>query len=364
MLRDWGELEEFAQDSFSRPTWALAWYEAHKKDTNCSPVIILGLDANHKPAFLLPLFRRKFGPFNILVRPGMKHSTYFGCLFAPEWRRKITAENGAEFWSSVFSKIPGIDAVIIDGMSADETEQDNPLNLLPLLPSRSPAFRMPIKENWDQQYNSTIKSKIKSNDRRCFKRLDEYGALKYHVAANKREKHELLADLFAQKSEQFDIMGISNPYEKAEIQSFYQNLVEIDDGQKFSSVFISALMLNGKPIALNLGMIQGGQLHGLVMSMTTGPLKRFAPGRQLLMQTNKYLSENGFSAHDFGIGDLSYKGDWCEETIERNHVLAPLNFKGLILVHAIRLVSNIKGNIKRFPSIKKLLQKLWQFRFP
>ena len=76
------------------------------------------------------------------------------------------------------------------------------------------------------------------------------------------------------------------------------------------------------------------------------------------MQTNKYLSENGFGAHDFGTGDLSYKGDWCEETIERNHVLAPLNFKGLFLVHAIRLVFKVKGNIKRFPSIKKLLQKL------
>lgn len=363
VIREWKELEQFAQDSFSRPAWALVWYEAHKNDINCSPVIILGLDANRKPAFLLPLFRRKFGPFNILVRPGMKHSTYFGCLFTPEWREHITAENGKEFWSSVFSAISGIDAVLIDGVSADETEQDNPLNLLPLLRSGSPAFRMPIKENWAEQYNSMVKSKVRSNDRRCSKRLAELGTLKYHVAANKQEKQEFLAELFAQKSEQFDIMGISDPYEKPEIQAFYQNLIEMDDDQKSPSVFISALLLNGKPVALNLGLIQGNQLHGLVMSMMTGPLKRFAPGRQLLMLTNQYLSDNGIGAHDFGIGELSYKDGWCEETIERNHVLAPLNFKGMLLVNMIRLASKIKGKIKHFSSIKKLfssIKKLFQ----
>ncbi|MFK5977461.1 MAG: GNAT family N-acetyltransferase [Rhizobiaceae bacterium] len=357
VIREWKELEQFAQDSFSRPSWALAWYEAHKNDINCSPVIILGLDANRKPAFLLPLFRRRFGLFNILVRPGMKHSAYFGCLFTPEWREKIRAENGAEFWSSVFSAIPGIDAVLIDGLSAAEAEHDNPLNLLPLLRSRSPAFRMPIKENWPQQYNSMIKSKVRSNDRRCLKRLAELGTLKYHVAANKQEKREFLSTLFAQKSEQFDVIGISDPYEKSEIQAFYRNLVEIDEGQKSPSTFISALMLNGEPVAINLGLIQGDQLHGLVMSMKTGSLKRFAPGRQLLIQTNQYLSDNGISAHDFGTGELSYKDDWCEEVIERNHVLAPLNFKGIFLVNMIRLASKAKGKIKRFSLIKKLFQK-------
>lgn len=358
VIHEWKELEQFANDGFSCLAWALAWYEAHKNDINCSPVVILGVDANRKPAFLLPMFRRKLGPFDILVRPGMKHSTYFGGLFAPEWREKISDENGRKFWSSVFSAIPGINAVLIDGLSAEEIEQGNPLRHLPLLRSGNPSFRMSIANNWVEQYNSMIKSKVRSNDRRCKKRLAELGALDYRVAANKQEKREFMSELFAQKSEQFNIMGIPDPYEKPEVQAFYHYLVDMDDDHKSPSVFISALSLSGKPVALNLGLIHGGQLHGLVMSMSHGPLKRFAPGRQLLLQTNQYLSENSIHVHDFGIGEFSYKDDWCEEKIERNYVLAPLGIKGFILVNAIKFSARVKGKVKRITLLKNLFQRL------
>jgi CelD/BcsL family acetyltransferase involved in cellulose biosynthesis len=355
---EWAFLERCARDQSTCPAWSIAWYDAHKDVAKYAPVIILGRNKAGKPVFLLPLLKKKIGPFNVLVRPGWKHSAYFGCLFSPELRLQITSENNDVFWQSIFCSVPDIDAVIIDGLAPDRLEQDNPLIHLPLLHSENPSFRMAIGDDWQARYTAKNSSKVRSNDRRREKRLAETGKLKFHIALQLEEKYQLLSTLLQQKSDQFAQAGSADPFNDDQIHAFYKKLIEIDHRKPNPSVFISALLLDGEPLAVNMGLIHNDEFHGLLISMRTGDCRRFAPGRQLLLNTARHLSGCGIKTLDFGVGEMSYKSDWCDETIQRFHVLAPLNIKGQILVQGARLAAKLKGRIKRMTFAKNAARNI------
>jgi len=346
VAEQWKKLESCARDPFSSYTWVKAWYDAHKNYPDCSPVIILGTDKTHKPLFLLPLFRQKSGPFNILVRPGKTHSACSSGLFSQSCRQMINYRNGEKFWNSVFTQISGADALVIDGLRAADIRHQCPLRYLPHINTDNPSFEMLLTGDWNKFYQSKITRKARSNVRRCEKRLSELGKLRFEIADTEEDRLAYLNVLLAQKAEQFTMRGIINPYKRPGITSFYQNLVAEAENSEARPLLLTTLLLDEKPLAVIFGMIQGIEYHGLIMSMQEGPLARFSPGRILLHRTMQHLSEIGIRKIDFGVGEASYKQEWVDTEIVRHQVLAPLTLKGKVLVSGLRQASTIKALIK------------------
>ncbi len=358
VIEQWKFLESFALDPFSNYAWAEAWYDAHAGASNCSPVIILGLDENNTPLFLLPLFRQKIGPFKVLLRPGRTHSAYSSGLFSHQCRHMITGQNAGRFWQMVFSAVPRDDVIAIDGVREAEFCHGNPLRFLPRMSSSNPSYEVQVSGEWEEFYKSKMNRKARSNIRRCEKRLSERGELRFATGETKDQRLALLRVLLAQKAEQFRLSGIINPYDKENIPSFYEKLVQSQDGAATHSVIISAIFLDDRPLAVILGMVKGGEFHGLIMSMVTGPLARFSPGRILLHRTMQYLSETGIRKIDFGVGDANYKNEWVDKGIERYYVLAPLSLKGRIFVFGLRRVAALKALIKSSNWAKNITKRV------
>jgi CelD/BcsL family acetyltransferase involved in cellulose biosynthesis len=346
VIEQWKILESFAQDPFSNYAWSKAWYEAHQNTLNCSPVIILGTDGDNRPLFLLPLFRQRIGPFNILLRPGRTHSAYSSGLFSPPCRQMITFHNAGQFWKMVFSAVPWADVIAIDGVREAEFAQFNPLRFLPRMTSGNPSYEVLVPDDWESFYKSKMNRKARSNARRCEKRLSERGELRFATGETKDERLALLRTLLAQKADQFRLSGIINPYEMENITSFYERLVQSQDGADSQSLIISAIFLDDRPLAVILGMIKGSGFHGLIMSMVTGELARFSPGRILLLRTMQHLCETGIRKIDFGVGEANYKKEWIDGGIKRSYVLAPLSLKGRVFVLGIRRAAALKALIK------------------
>jgi CelD/BcsL family acetyltransferase involved in cellulose biosynthesis len=354
---EWKQLGDQANDPFSCYAWASAWYDAHAPK-DAFPVIVIGRTYDNQPLFLLPMILRKIGPFKVLMRPGSKHSAYFGGLFSAECRKLVTKENAGQFWKSVFSTIPDADVIAIDGVAEAELEHGNPMRYLPLLKSGNSSFRMPVAVDWAEQYLKSTNSKARSNDRRCKKRLAELGKLEYRVAANNEERRMMLRSLMAQKSQQFKNQKVPNPFESPSVQAFYEMLIDKYDNQNTDAFFVSALLLDGEPVAVNFGILHHQVLHGLIMTMKQGEFKRYAPGRLLLLETNQYLAEKGIRTHDFGAGEFEYKNTWCEKDITRYNVVASTGIKGRLLVLALGWASRIKGTIKRSDRAKSYVLKI------
>lgn len=358
VVEQWRSLERFAQDPFSNYEWVKPWYEAHKNTPNCSPVIILGTDQDNRPLFLLPLFRRKIGPFNILLRSGRTHSAYFSGLFSHSCRKMITGQNAKLFWKRVFSAVPWADVIAIGGLREAEFVHGNPLKFLPRMTSSNPSYEVQVSGEWESFFKSKMNRKARSNVRRCEKRLSERGELHFKTGVNKKERLELLRILLAQKAEQFKLSGIINPYEMENITSFYEKLVQSSEGAQAHSLIITALYLDDKPLAVILGMTQGEGYHGLIMSMVTNSLARFSPGRILLLRTMQHLCKIGIGKIDFGVGDSNYKKEWVDGAIKRFYVLAPLSLKGRVFVFGLRRAAALKGLIKKINWAKNLTKQV------
>ncbi len=358
VAEQWKHLESCARDPFSNYVWVKAWYDAHRNSPDGSPVIISGTDQAHNPLFLLPLFRQKSGPFNILVRPGRTHSACSGGLFSQSCRQMINSRNGKKFWKSVFSHLSCSDALAIDGVREADVMNRNPLRHLPHINTDNPSFEMRLTGDWEKFYQSKITRKARSNVRRCKKRLSELGKLQFKTADTEEDRLAYMRVLLAQKAEQFTMRGIINPYTRPGITSFYQNLVAEAENNEVQPLLLTTLVLDEKPLAVIFGMIQKTEYHGLIMSMQEGPLARFSPWRILLHRTLQHLSEIGIRKIDFGVGEASYKEEWVDSEIVRYQVLAPLNLKGRVLVSGLKQASAIKALINGSGWAKEITRRV------
>ncbi len=351
---DWKALQSTAQTPFCDFAWVKSWYEASRGQTNRSPVIAVGYEASGAPLFILPLSVERRGPFRVMVWPGGTHSSYHSGLFSKRCRELVTKANGKKFWSLVFAALPRVDAFAGYGLPQFEVEAGNPLQWLPLFSSGCNAYRLELNDDWDVIYNAATNAKARSNDRRCERRLSEMGGLRFRIAVSRDERLDLLNVLIAQKSARLNEQGIPNIFEEAFIRDFYKSLVSGNDWGADRSVFLSALELGGRVIAVNLGLIQGQTFHGMVLSMDGGQLEKFGPGRMLIRRSLEHLSRNGIVEIDFGAGEDAYKANWCSEIVQRHDVLAPRTLRGFFFVMGFKTYLRTKTRIKQSPA-------LWSF---
>jgi len=284
-------------------------------------------------------------------------------LFSPHCRHKINSGNAGKFWRTVFSALSGVDAIAIDGLRDAEIAQNNPLGFLPRIDSSNPSYEVSLTGDWETFYQSKTSRKARSNVRRCEKRLTEQGNLRIVTGKRKSDNLELLHALLIQKADQFKVRKIINPYEKENITSFYERLVQCGQDDENQSLEIRALFLDDTPLAVNLGIIQKNVFHGLIMSMVDGPLARFSPGRILLLRTMRHMSETGIEKIDFGIGQANYKEGLVDQAVTLHHVLVPLNLKGRVFVFGSRRAAAIKAFIKSSDMLKEATKLIrWNSR--
>jgi CelD/BcsL family acetyltransferase involved in cellulose biosynthesis len=352
---EWQQFETQFSANHTASCWSQAWYAAREGLANSTPYIIVGRDGEGLILFILPLESKQVGPLSILVSPGAGHSTYFAGTFSEKIRNWIQQGFASNFWSQVFMKVDNADALLIEGFSTLKYGEDHPLAHLPLTSAAHCAMQMSIDPDWDKQYEGHFSSKVKSNDRRCERRLLELGNLTYRVAADRLERLELLATMLDQKAVQFSSAKIADPYQDTEIVEFYRQLICFDAEQANSSLYLSALFLDNRPIAVNFGILENGELHGLITSMSNCEAKKFAPGRLLLIRTNQHLSENQIPVHDFGMGEFAYKEHWCDQKIERQSIMIGFNLSGEAYLSTQRLKNKLRMLVNKYPGIKRKL---------
>ena len=344
ILAQWQKFEAFAVDYSSCSAWLSAWYEAHSGNRRLTPFIIVGKSPNGTTQLLLPFMKRAMGPFNLLVRPGVKHSAYFSGIFAPELAGEIRSGNGPEFWRHVMASIPKIDAIWLEGVPKGR------LNLFAgeeSFPSSNACTSMRIDSDWDSQYLEIFNSKARNNDKRGFRNLAKLGEVKFSVITERDAQEQLLVEILEQKSASLRKNGQSTLFEEREIFEFYRGLLAQYEADENTSILLSKLCVDDEMLSANLGVMFNNRFFGMIISTTSSSARRHSPGRLLLLEFNRYLSQNGIAAHDFGTGVAAYKNNWCDETIERYHVLMPSGAKGKILARAIRSTAGLKAWAKQ-----------------
>ncbi len=344
ILAQWQEIEAFAVDYSSCSAWSRAWYEAHSANKHLSPYIIVGKSPNGTIRFLLPFMKRSIGPLSMLVRPGVKHSAYFSGIFSPELAGEIRSGNGPAFWRQVTASMPKIDVIWLEGVPKAR------LSLFAgkeSFSSSNACTSMRIDSDWDSQYLEIFNSKARNNDKRGYRNLAKLGDVNFTVVTERGAQQQLLVEMLEQKSVSLKNSGQAMLFEEPECLEFYQGLLAKYEADENTKILLSKLCVDGELMSANLGVLFNNRFYGMIISTTSSGARKHSPGRLLLLEFNRYLSENGIAAHDFGTGVAEYKNNWCDETIERYHVLMPSGAKGKILARAIRSIARLKAWAKQ-----------------
>lgn len=355
---DWVEFENRLKAGHSNSNWALAWYEGHKSNDDVSAYVIVGRRTKRETCFILALERAQKGPITILQSPGAGHATYTDGLFDRDILALFESGRGDQFWNTVFAALENVDTIALEGFAPQLQGAHHPFASLPLTEAAHDSMQMEIQTDWPTQYKSIFDGKTRSNDRRVERRLKEFGELTHMVATHTSDRLNLLDVMLEQKAEQFEQLKINDPYGSPEVVGFYKSLIEKDAKHKTSSLYISAMLLNDRPLAVNFGIRQADELQGLITSMTTGEHKRLSPGRLLMINTNKFLSETNVKFHDFGMGEFSYKQEWCDRNVGRTHVLKALTLQGQAYVMAQKAKQSVKSSLNNHLIIKRMLKRL------
>lgn len=339
----WLELAQFANDPYSCFAWCQSWYKAAKEHNTGTPLIVVGRSPGGRIEMLLPLFLERKAGMQLVTRPARRISGDFGGIFRPELRASVNEQNASAFWSKVCKAIPG-DVLVLNGVSSDEIERKNPLGFLYRHQSRIDGFHTALSGDWEKQYEEMFSSKIRRNDRRCGRRMSEEGEVVYEVVAGVQAQGAALKALLDQKIEQLEQAGQPHHYRDATVSAFYKNLPELMQESPDEEFLFVALKYDGRVIATNFGVRKGERHYGMMTSMNDD-MRKFSPGRLVMLETAKFLTERGCSFYDFGNGEYQYKQYWCTGKRSRYTVLAPLSWKGRIVVLGIKIA--IRRNNKK-----------------
>lgn len=333
-LKDqWLALESHAKDPFCGYAWCSAWYETMPRTQGQSPYIIAGHSPHGKLLLLLPLVLEKQMSLKVLSRPARDLAGDYGAIIDPSLRSSLGSQGLARIWKRITKKLRGTHLVILNGVTA---RPDNALIHLPHLQASAPAFSLQLSSDWEAQYDQLFTTKMKRNDRRSIKRINEAGTVTYHRPSAPKEQQDLLAHLLEQKRRQIEAVGEDHHLSRPEVQAFYERLPEAFAQSSAFDLALTGLSLNEERVATSCGIRAKGRYFGLFMAMGDGPARKFSPGRLLLLEINRHLCEQGVKVHEFGNGEYKYKESWNCIRDERITITAPTSTLGTLLAPLAR----------------------------
>ena len=98
-------------------------------------------------------------------------------------------------------------------------------------------------------------------------------------------------------------------------------------------VCLFALKINDTIIATTFCLTRERRMIGQIISHEGGSWHTYSPGHLLANVTCEWCFANGLQMFDFGIGDESYKNDYCDIAIKLWQAEIPANVRGLIASH-------------------------------
>ncbi len=327
---------------FQRYHWLEAWQRTLGDARGVRPLIVVveGSPAGGKA--LLPLgFWREKGML-VMGWLGAGVSDYRNALFAGEFESlelldltmRLARQNGADLVH--LDQIPGR---LSDG-------KPNPLvgGHLHRLHYMAHSLTLPI--DFGQWLEQRTSPKERYNHRRAEKKLGEIGHLEFVVAKNKSERESFTEAMIGQKRERYRSTGVADLFEEAAFAQFYHLAAASDD----ICPHISALLLDGKPIATHWGMADSGSAvinanaaYFLMPTFEGGELGRHSPGLVFLLHFIEHLAEAKKQVRlDFTIGDEGYKEKWCDEEMSLYSWHRGISLRGRVAAAVDSIVEKLK----------------------
>jgi CelD/BcsL family acetyltransferase involved in cellulose biosynthesis len=317
----------------------------------CQDLLVrLARRSDGRTVLIMPLLMRSARGLRRIEAADLGLSDYVAPMVAPDFRP--TALEATSILSDIKRILPAADLLSLKKMPAmlggeianpfvhpeDGADMGITTKLFPLQEGAGglPPFR---------------KTKYYKEGMRNYRRLTETCRdVHFHIAANADEANRQFDALLKHRRARAAELQRDDALLDPHVQRFYRGLFVhgIDAGE----ILFGALYADGQCIATDLGLIHQGTHHGILTSMTDGPLRRFSPGTIAFLLILDESAARGLERYDLGVGEFAYKERLKGEAVtlyEHHEALSPLGWLG---VADARLRQQVRLGVRRFPHLR------------
>ncbi|QHI99877.1 GNAT family N-acetyltransferase [Xylophilus rhododendri] len=304
----WPRMAATAFQSFD---WVRIWFETLGKPQGWK-VCIAELRA-HSPdgptVLILPMGFRRVGLLRVMGFLGGEMIDYQAPLIDPDFARALTPDHAARLWRGFIAALPSVDQVRVRRLPATIGELPNPFAALPGARQDESAHAARLPASF-AEYAAGRSTGLLADTRRQLRRLSDAGELRMLPLVEDPADLRLVMDALAeQKSRRWQQTGAFDAFALPAFRSFFDRL-NSTPLQGVQAV-VSALMLDGKPIATHWGLRMGDTLYWLMPTYDEAWAK-LSPGRVLMEAAIRRSIDDGLKVFDFTAGDEAYKFQWAD----------------------------------------------------
>jgi len=310
------------------------WLQTIGRARGVRPCFVGVFGADGQPQMLLPLGIYTKNGVRILTFLDGTVSDYNSPVLFPcdrEWTTGVVAK----LWRDIVAALPAFDVVTLKKMPARVQDITNPLILLHTVPHAEAGHRIRLSGSWHDF--ETQRLPRRKGGRRKLRKLSAFGPVSFEVAETAEQAITFLNAMVDNKRRQF----VSTCVPGFELPGKLDYFVEITRRCGWSGpVHLSALKVGESIVASHWGLVAGGRFYHMMSSHAGGQWEPCSPGRLL----NDFLIcksfELGMETFDFGVGDESYKHEYCDEIVPLHDLAEAVSVRG-------RLYLQIQAGLER-----------------
>jgi CelD/BcsL family acetyltransferase involved in cellulose biosynthesis len=326
VLTDMGQAEPLWRDwqstayttVFQTIDWCKNWMNLCGKGFN--PHIVCGLNENGEFVFLLPFCTQG----RCLKWIGQEHLIYGYGVFS-DW---AFSEIGQDWFDRNAPKLVRLNRRLnrIDLQHMPDTLHGhrNPLLSLSNCVDPDTSCILHLSSDYETLFAQKRSSSTRATIRNKDKRLAQLGEIRFEVLSGDAEAHAALDELLEDQAARLAENGISNP-----VDDSYRQLMHLWLNTDISLLRIMRLSIDGRSVASLLTTHHNETVIFLMISLASGPGRKFSPGDLALRKTIEYTIKQGYKEFDFSLGALGYKAPWTDVTIQHHQAARALRASGL-----------------------------------
>lgn len=339
---EWRQFETHAVHSvFQRYDWLASWQEHVGSAYGIRPLVAVG--KNHgRTVFIWPLGLRKRGPLSVASWLGAKNTNYNVGLWDPAYFESATKSEIGSLLRRI-GKDAGIDAFRLTNQPKLWMDAPHPFCQFASSVSCSTSYVTNLPDDFAAFVSEKRSKSARKKLAKKLRRLEEAGPVEFSRARTPEAAEEALDALIEQRTNRQQMAGIPSVYSCDAFCKFTRSLLLENLQKQQPAKEIFSLRVGGVIRATYIGGAQGNRYSCYANSFRNDDLTRFSPGTHLLMHVIERAIKDGYNTLDMGIGEESYKIDWCSPE-DLFDTTVPISTLG----HPYAVIHKWKSSIKRF----------------
>lgn len=354
--RDWRAFEQSAAGHvFQSFDWISAWHGTIGRRQGIVPLIVTGRTASGRLLFLLPLGATRLFGLTALTWLGGSQADLKCGLFDADFLARVTDIEWDHLWQRIRARLPPVDLIYLPDQPERIGALRNPFILWRTHAQPDLTHNTRLGRDWVAYYAAKRGKASRKEDRRRARRLEALGKLDFAVIRDPDAVPLILQKLMTDKGTLLARIGVSNPFEQSSVREFFRR--QADRMYPSGQAHLSILTLDGKPIAVDWGLIFQKRYYYL-MSAYDLEYSHFAPGTRQLQHLMRWCMDNDVDCFDFGVGELEYKYEWCEDHVVLFAAIEGCGWAGRAAALLLSLKTALKYRVKTSKRIWPLVQRL------